>query len=121
MVCQNAWAELRGPNTRMLKVSFVSLKQSATLKPYRNCVTIRGMLLLKIVIRHFDGPVFPYMLHAPRQYTSFYLRVTAERVKWKAYRQALFAAQVSTLYWSNLQTFRLWKPYLYPVFYRTIP
>ena len=33
MVCQNAWAELRGPNTRMLKVSFVSLKQSAALKP----------------------------------------------------------------------------------------
>ena len=28
-VCQNAWAELRGPNTRMLKVSFGSLKQSA--------------------------------------------------------------------------------------------
>ena len=22
LVCQNAWAELRGPNTRMLKVSF---------------------------------------------------------------------------------------------------
>ena len=33
MVCQNAWAELRHPNTRMLKVSFVSLKQSAALKP----------------------------------------------------------------------------------------
>ena len=45
--------------------------------------------LLKIEIRHFDGPVFPYMLRAPRQYTSFYL---AERVKWKAYRGALFAA-----------------------------
>ena len=28
-VCQNAWAELRGPNMRMLKVSFGSLKQSA--------------------------------------------------------------------------------------------
>ena len=26
---QNAWAELRVPNTRMLKVSFGSLKQSA--------------------------------------------------------------------------------------------
>ena len=28
-VCQNAWAELRGPNTRMLKVSLGSLKQGA--------------------------------------------------------------------------------------------
>ena len=27
-VCQNAWEELRGPNTRMLKISFGSLKQS---------------------------------------------------------------------------------------------
>ena len=27
------WEELRGPNTRMLTVSFVSLKQSAALKP----------------------------------------------------------------------------------------
>ena len=25
-VCQNAWVELRGPNTRMLKVSFGRLK-----------------------------------------------------------------------------------------------
>ena len=33
MVCQNAWAELRRPNTLMLKVSFVSLKQSAAWKP----------------------------------------------------------------------------------------
>ena len=33
MLCQNAWEELRGPNTRMLKVSFVSLKQSAAWKP----------------------------------------------------------------------------------------
>ena len=33
MVCQNAWVGLRGPNTRMLKVCFVSLKQSAALKP----------------------------------------------------------------------------------------
>ena len=33
MVCQNAWAELRGPNTRMLTVSFVSLKQSAAWNP----------------------------------------------------------------------------------------
>ena len=30
IVCQNAWAELRGPNTHVLKVSFGSLKQSAT-------------------------------------------------------------------------------------------
>ena len=30
---QNAWAEVRVPNTRMLKVSFVSLKQSAALTP----------------------------------------------------------------------------------------
>ena len=28
-VCQNAWAGLRGPNTRLLKVGFGSLKQSA--------------------------------------------------------------------------------------------
>ena len=28
-VNQNAWAELRGPNTRMLKVRLGSLKQSA--------------------------------------------------------------------------------------------
>ena len=27
--CQNAWAELRSPNTCMLKASFGSLKQSA--------------------------------------------------------------------------------------------
>ena len=33
IVCQNTWAELRGPNTRMLKVSFWSLKQSATWNP----------------------------------------------------------------------------------------
>ena len=28
-VCQNAWVELRGPNTNTLKISFGSLKQSA--------------------------------------------------------------------------------------------
>ena len=28
---------------------------------------------------------------------------------------------ISKLDWSNLQTFRRWKPYLYPVFYRSIP
>ena len=33
MVCQNAWAELHGPNTRMLIVTFVILKQSAAWKP----------------------------------------------------------------------------------------
>ena len=32
MVCQNAWEELRGPSTHMLKVSFVSLKHSAACK-----------------------------------------------------------------------------------------
>ena len=32
MVCQYAWAELCGPNTRMLQVIFVILKQSAAWK-----------------------------------------------------------------------------------------
>ena len=38
-VCQNAWAELRGPNTRMLKVSFGQLKP--TLTPVLLISTIR--------------------------------------------------------------------------------
>ena len=33
IVCQNAWAELHSPNTHVLKVSFGSLKQSATWNP----------------------------------------------------------------------------------------
>ena len=33
IVCQNAWTELCGPNAHMLKVSFGSLKQSATWNP----------------------------------------------------------------------------------------
>ena len=80
------------------------------------------MLLLKIESRHFDGPVFPYTLRAPRQYTSFYLARNSragevENVSSSTLRSLL----ISTLDWSNLQTFHRWKPYLDPVFNRTIP
>ena len=33
----------------------------------------------------------------------------------------LYSLLNSTLDWSNLQTFGRWKPYLYPVFYLSIP
>ena len=69
--------------------------------------------LLKIEIRHFDGPVFPYTLRAPRQYTSFYLVRNSstgevESLPWRT----LCSLQISTLDRSNLQTFRSWKPYI---------
>ena len=78
--------------------------------------------LLKIEIRHFDGPVFPYTLRAPRQYTIFYLARNSragevESLPWRT----LCSLLISTHDRSNLQTFRHWKPYLYPVFYRSIP
>ena len=78
--------------------------------------------LLKIEIRHFDGPVFPYILRAPHQYTSFYLVRNSragevESLPWST----LCSLLISTLDRSNLQTFRRWKPYLYPVFYQSIP
>ena len=38
-ICQNTWAELHGPNTRMLKVSFGRLK--LTLTPVLFISTIR--------------------------------------------------------------------------------
>ena len=78
--------------------------------------------LLKIEIRHFDGLVFPYTLRAPRQYTAFDLARNSragemESLPWRT----LCSLLISTLDQSNLQTFRRWKPYLYPVFYRSIP
>ena len=78
--------------------------------------------LLKIEIRHFDGPVFPYTLRSPRQYTSFSLARNSragevESLPWST----LCSLLISMLDRSNLQTFRRWKPYLYPFFYRSIP
>ena len=80
-------------------------------------LTIKGTVslyspgaLLKIEIRHFDGPVFPYTLRAPRRYTSFYLARNSragevESLPWCT----LCSLLISTLDQSNLQTFRHWK------------
>ena len=53
----------------------------------------------------------------------FISRVTAERVKWKAYCQALFAAFRSRRSTGMVQSpnFPMMKPYLDPDFNRTIP
>ena len=87
-----------------------------------DCVTIRHALLLKIEIHHFDGPVFLYTLRAPRQYTSFYLARNSRAGEVESLRSStLRSLLILMLDWSNLQTFQRWKPYLYPVFYQSIP
>ena len=53
--------------------------------------------LLKIEIRHFDGPVFPYTLRAPRQYTSFYLARNS-----RAGEVESRAGEVESLPWGEL-------------------
>ena len=80
------------------------------------------LMLQKIEICHFDGPVFQYMLRAPCQYTSFYLACNSRAGEVESVSSStLRSLLISTLDWSNVQTFRHWNPYLDPVFNRTIP
>ena len=102
---------------------------------FSNRVVISLKALCHYIVRavtknRLDVPCFPYSLRTPQPYSSaeFARQLRFEALFWMAseggsglLQLPTSSLEIYTIDWSILQTFRHWKPYLYLVFYRSIP